>query len=149
MEQYNTEKHVTKFIFEKIDHFHIGEYRQKVSANIIMKELQIEIINSRNTIIAVHGFSLDNKMGSLLPFIRWDEFEKTRDVSGWDLENDGYRDGWGYKFICINESGKSMITNYLDVTFHKKEKPAYEKLLSWIINNYSNSRLLKEYNLFW
>ncbi|MGN1103205.1 MAG: hypothetical protein ACI4RG_13485 [Huintestinicola sp.] len=81
MEQYNSEKYITKFFFEKIDHFHTSDYRQKVSANIVMKELQIEIFNSQDNVIAVYGFSLDNKMSSLLPFIRWDEFEKTRDIS--------------------------------------------------------------------
>lgn len=114
-----------------------------------MKELKVEIMNSRDNIIGVHGFPLDSKIDSLLPFIIWDEFEKTRDVSGWDLESDGYRDGWGYKFICINESGNPMITNYLDVTFHKREKPAYEKLLSWVIDNYAKSPQLKKYDLFW
>ena len=82
--------------------------------------------------------------------IRWELFEKTRDISGWDLQNNwGYSDGWGYEFLCMNESGKPLIRNRIDVTFNEKNKPAYEKLLDWVIREYAEKEELKKYKLLW
>ena len=39
--------------------------------------------------------------------------------------------------------------NNLDVLFNEKNKPAYEKLLDWIIREYSEKKELKKYKLFW
>ena len=75
--------------------------------------------------------------------------KKTRDMSGWNLKINGYRDGWGYQFLCMNESGKPLISNNLDVTFSETDKPAYERLLDWVIHEYAKMKVLKSYKLIW
>lgn len=52
-------------------------------------------------------------------------------------------------YLCMNESGKPLIQNDIDVLFKEKNKPAYEKLLDWIIREYSEKKELKKYKLFW
>lgn len=148
--EFNSKDYISQFYFMKYDHAITDRYRQKVSANLCLKELKIEILNSGNKVIAVFGYRLDYVFDTLLPLVKWELFEKTRDISGWDLPNNwGYRDGWGYKFLCMNESGKPLIQNNLDVLFNEKNKPAYEKLLDWIIREYSEKKKLKKYKLFW
>lgn len=115
-----------------------------------MKELKIEIIDESDKVVDVFGYSLEDKMEELLPLLEWKDYEENRDVSGWDMHNDyGYRDGWGFDFLCSNESGNSLIRNHLDVTFAEKYKPAYEKLLEWVISTFSKKKELKKYKLFW
>lgn len=83
----------------KYDHACTSIYKQRISANLFMKELKIEII---------------------------DESDKVVDVFG-----------------------NSLIRNHLDVTFAEKYKPAYEKLLEWVISTFSKKKELKKYKLFW
>lgn len=148
--KFNAQDYICKFYFMKYDRARTSDYRQRVSANVCLKELKIEIINSSDKVVDVFGYHLDNKFNTLLPLIRWELFEKTRDISGWDLQNNwGYRDGWGYEFICMNESGKPLIRNHIDVTFNEKNKPAYEKLLDWVIREYAEKEELKKYKLLW
>ena len=49
----------------------------------------------------------------------------------------------------MNESGKPLVRNYIDVTFYGKNKPAYERLLDWVIKEYAGKKELKQYNLIW
>lgn len=134
----------------KYDHACTSIYKQRISANLFMKELKIEIIDEFDKVVDVFGYSLEDKMEELLPLLEWKDYEENRDVSGWDMHNDyGYRDGWGFDFLCSNESGNSLIRNHLDVTFAEKYKPAYEKLLEWVISNFSKKKELKKYKLFW
>lgn len=149
LEVFNPKDYICKFYFLKYDYAKTSSYRQKVSANLYLQELTIEIIDSSNRTIAIYGYSLENKMKELLPLIKWEEFEKTRDISGWDLKVNGYRDGWGYKFLCMNESGKPLIRNNLDATFGETDKPAYEHLLDWVICEYSKKNVLRSYKLLW
>lgn len=148
-EDFNPNDYICKFYFLKYDYAKTSNYRQKVSANLYLNELTIEIIDSSNKTIAIYGYPLKNKIKQLLPLIKWEEFEKTRDVSGCDLTINGYRDGWGYQFLCMNESGKPLIRNNLDVTFSETDKPAYERLLDWVIHEYAKKKVLKNYKLIW
>lgn len=148
--KFNAQDYICKFYFMKYDHTGACEYRQRVSANVCLNELKIEIIDLNDKVLDTFGYHLDNKLNTLLPLIKWDLFEKNRDKSGWDLPNNcGYRDGWGYEILCMNESGKPLIRNYIDVTFNEKNKPAYEKLLDWIIREYKGKKELKKYKLLW
>lgn len=150
MNYFDPKKHICKFYFMKKEHLLEGGYRQQVSADLYLKELKIEIIDEFDKTVAVFGYSLEDKMEELLPLLEWKDYEKNRDVSGWDMHNDwGYRDGWGYDFLCSNESGNSLIRAHLDVTFAEKHKPAYEKLLDWVCLNYSKLKEFKKYRLIW
>ena len=42
-----------------------------------------------------------------------------------------------------------MIKNKLDVVFDDKKKPAYEKLLDWIVEKYAGEKELKKKRLVW
>lgn len=148
--EFNPKDYVCKFYFMKYDHAGTSDYRQKVSADLYLKELKIEIFDSDDKVVDIYGYPLDNKMEILLSLLEWDKFEKNRDISGWDLKSDwNCRDGWGYEFLCINESGNSLIRNWIDVTFKEKDKPAYERLFDWIIREYAQKKELKKYKLVW
>ena len=150
MEIFDPKTHICKFSFTKFGHCHASDYLQTIRADLYQKELVIDIYSHDGTLIESFGFSLSSKLSSLLPLLHWEDYEKYRDISGWDLAYDGYRDGWGYNFACLNESGNSLLQNHLDVTFSKRDdKPAYEKLLSWVKNNYTDVKELKPYQLFW
>lgn len=150
LEEIDAQKYVSKFYFMKIDHACTSRYRQRVLADLYLKELKIEIFDEFDKMIDTFGYPLETKINELLPLLEWEEYEKNRDKPGWDMKNDyGYRDGWGYDFLCSNESGHSLIRSHLDVTFSEKNKPAYEKLLDWVITNYSNKKEIKKYKLFW
>jgi hypothetical protein len=116
---------------------------------LYLKTLTIEIFDENDKFEAVFGYHIDGKMDTLLPLIRWKDFEKTRDVSGWNMENSGYRDGWGYDFLCMNESGNPLIRNHLDVTFKEAYKPAYERLFDWVKQEYFRKKELRKYCLPW
>ena len=80
----------------------------------------------------------------IIPLLLWDDYEKYRDISGWDLNNNGgYRDGWGYKLLCMGESGHPLLQFRLGVLFDEKKKPVYEKLLDFIIANFAGKKELK------
>lgn len=148
-EQFDPKKHVAKFYFDP-QFMWRQPYIQEISGNLYMKELTISIRNFHGDDIETFGYSLENKMNVLLPLLRWENFEKLRDVDGWDDPNNcGYRDGWGYRFVCMNESGHPMISRYLDVVFEKEYEPADERLLRWLKDWYANRKELKQYNLIW
>lgn len=148
--EFNAREYICKFCFTKYDHTGANSFRQRVCCNLYLKELTIEIINPSDKVTDVFGYRIDNKIKSLLPMLKWELFERMRDKSGWELPNvSGYRDGWGYEFLCMNESGKPLVRNYIDVTFYGKNKPAYERLLDWVIKEYAGKKELKQYNLIW
>lgn len=151
--EFDPQKHICKFFYYmeyEYDNPNWIEYRQRISADLYLQELKIEIVAPWNKVVAVYGYSLEDQMQALLPLIEWEKFEKTRDVSGYNLcHNGGYRDCWHYNFLCLNESGKPPIRNQLDVLFSGKHKPAYEKLLAWIIPQYKNKKEFKKYHLVW
>lgn len=149
-EVFNPKIHIGKFIYQKYDHCSDSSLRPRITGDLYLRELKIELLNRTGELVNVFGYSLKDKMDALLPLIHWSDFEKTRDVSGWDLSGyNGYRDGWGYEFVCMNESGYPLIKNVLDVLFYDKNKPAYEKLLEWIIENYAGEKELKKKGLVW
>ncbi len=149
MDIFNEKDYICKFFYCKYDYAHTSDYIQRISADMYRKELKIEILNKTGSVIDVFGYKLSQKMDKLLPLIKWEDFEKARDISGWNLDNNGYRDGWWYEFVCMNESGNPLIRNYLDVTFEEQKSPAYEKLLSWVIRECSEKKEIKKYNLIW
>lgn len=148
-EQFDPRKHVAKFCFEPRFMWR-QTYIQEISGNLYVQELMIEILDFQGNSVDTFRYSLKNKMNVLLPLLRWENFEKLRDVVGWNDSNySGYRDGWGYRFVCMNESGNPMVSRYLDVIFEKEYEPADERLLRWIKNWYANRKELKQYNLQW
>jgi len=150
MNAFDPKKHICKFYFMKTGYISEGSYVQCVSADLYLKELKIEIIDAFDKVVDVFGYSLEDKMEELLPLIEWKDYEKNRGISGWDMHNDGgYRDGWGYDFMCSNESGYPLIKAELNVSFAEKYKPAYEKLLDWVYENYGKEKELKKYIIWW
>lgn len=148
-EEFDPQKHVAKFCYEQRTLWR-QSYLQSITGNLYSKELTIEIWNFQGGIVDTFGYSLENKMNVLLPLLKWENFEKLRDANGWDDPNHcGYRDGWFYRFVCMNESGNPMITRCLDVIFEKEHEPADERLIRWIKNWYANRSELKQYHLLW
>lgn len=74
--EFNSKDYISQFYFMKYDHTITDRYRQKVSANLCLKELKIEILNSGNKVIAVFGYRLDYVFDTLLPLVKWELFEK-------------------------------------------------------------------------
>lgn len=149
-EAFNSKYHIGKFIYQKYDSYISSTLRQRITGDLYMKELKIELLDREGNLVHVFGYSLEDKMDTLLPLLHWDDFEKTRDISGWDLPGDiGYRDGWGYEFVCMNEGGNPLIKNELNIIFYGKKKPAYEKLLDWIVETYAGKKELKKKKLVW
>jgi hypothetical protein len=145
---FNTKDYICEFYFVKTGLIFDGYY-QKIFVDLCLKTTTIEIFNADRKFETVRRYNLDEKMDTLLPLVRWKDFEETRDSSGWYMRNSGYRDGWGYEFQCKNESGRPPIKNHLDVIFNKSHKPAYEKLLDWVKQEYSNRKEFKKYMLLW
>lgn len=149
-EIFNPKFYVAKFSYQKYCPAVCSDLRQRVSGDLYLRKLKIELLDKKGNLSHVFEYSLEDNMNTLLPLLHWDDFEKTRDAFGWDLPgNAGYRDGWGYEFICMNESGNPMIKNKLDVVFDDKKKPAYEKLLDWIVEKYAGEKELKKKRLVW
>ena len=138
-EEFNKKVHICKFGFESYDHTSLNKVCYNIIGNIYQKEIIFELIDCKNNdMIDVIGFTIsDEKMQSLLPLIRWSDFEKYRNLpSGWEfkMENgcNGYRDGWGYKFWGLSETGDSLIQLNMSCIFLEDKLPAYEKLLKWV-----------------
>ena len=151
MDKFNSNNHICKFYFEQYNYFPDMELYQSIECNLFLQELIIKLKKRRTgEVKEVYGYKLNDKaMTQILPLLRWADYEKERDISGWDKNYAGYRDGWGYEFVCITENGKPMIRFWLNVLFRDKDKPVYEKLLDWIISNYSSRKEFKDKNLFW
>lgn len=148
-EKFDEKTHICKFYFKKYDQYPSTTLRQYISGDLYQNELKIQLLDRDDNIIHSFGFRLEEQLGKLLPLLRWEDFEKTRESGIVEQKSIGYRDGWGYHFLCMNESGNSLIQNNLDVLYKEKDKPAYEKLLAWIVEEYSKREELKKIKLFW
>lgn len=148
-ESFDPRTHVAKFYFEQYAMWE-EPYLKEIFGNLYTKELTIEIRNFRGNIVDVFGYSLANELNGLLPLLRWVDFEKLRNFDAVSsLHQTGYRDGWGYRFVCMNESGDPMISSFLGGIFEKSYEPADERLLRWIKNRYAKRRELSEYGMLW
>jgi hypothetical protein len=147
-EVFNTKDYICEFYFVKTGLIFDGYY-QKVFVDLCLKTTTIEIFKAGFKFETVRRYRLDEKMDTLLPLVRWKDFEKTRDISKLAVKSMGYRDGWGYRFKCKNESGKPPIENYLRNIFDEPDKPAYEKLLDWVTQEYSHREEFEKYKLRW
>ncbi|MDD6039425.1 MAG: hypothetical protein PUD20_11625 [bacterium] len=149
-ERFDKKKHVCKFYFKKYEQYPSATLRQYISGNLYLKELKIELLDRDDRVTVSVGFSLEEQLDTLLPLLHWEDFEKSRDTSGYEQKNNGgYRDGWGYDFLCMNESGYPLIRKRLDVLYNEKNKPAYEKLLDWMVAQYSKRDEFKKMKLQW
>ena len=151
MEKFNPQNHICKFCFEQYNYFQDRELYQSIECNLFLQELIIKLKKKRtDETVEVYGYKLtDEAMSQILPLLIWEDYEKERDASGWNKNFAGYRDGWGYEFVCITENGKPMIRLWLNALFKNKDKPIYEKLLDWIIANYSSKKEFRDKNLLW
>lgn len=155
-ENFNPKEHICKFGYELYDYTMGEAFRYNILSDLYLKEIVFEFIGKRSDqIIERYGFSISpEKMETLLPLLKWNDFEKYRDLPddwAWKYENGhaGYRDGWGYKFWCLSESGMPLIEIYMDCLFDKKHLPPYEKLLEWLRENYKDEKQLKKWNMLW
>lgn len=150
IEKFNPKKHICKFGFELYDYATLNSERYNILCDLYQRELVFEFINKRTEeVTEAIGFKLNkSEINSLLPLIIWDEYEKIRDVS-YDAGLQGYRDGWGYKFWCLSESGDPILQIYMDYLFDENNLPPYEKLLSWICENYKYKKSLKNKDMLW
>ena len=149
MNIFDPQTHICKFFFLQYGYSNPGRYRQQISADLYLNELKIEILDSQDNVVDVFGYSLKDKLSSLMPLLRWEKFEKARNLSDCDHDICGYRDGWGYEFICMNESGMPLIKHHLNMIYDDDDRPACETLLAWIIKCYAQKRELKKYDLVW
>ena len=146
--------HICKFGFELFDYASFSPNKYKILTDLYQRELTVQFINKRtDKIVDAVGFKIsDGKMNSLLPFIIWEDFERMRDLPDeWyqDFNNgcNGYRDGWGYQFWCLSESGMPLIQLYMSDTFKECQLPPTEKLLKWVKTNYGDK--LKDKKMMW
>ena len=154
MEIFDPKIHVCKFFFQQHDTFaEITNERllQRISGDLYQNEIKIELMDGKENVKKVFGYILGKvELSELLPLLHWDEFEKTREDSVYRLKySNGYRDGWGYEFACLNEGGYPLIEHWMTDIYDDKYKPAYEKLLDWIINTYSGCSEYKKLRLLW
>lgn len=143
--EFDPQIHICKFGFEYYGHALISQYQYNIVANLYQREISISFYNKRNKeIVDTLGFHLSTgRFNELLHLVRWEDYEKYRDLPWdwfWDFKNghNGYRDGWGYHFWCLNESGNPLIQIDMSTLFYEKKLPQYEKLLKWIIGSYGD-----------
>lgn len=136
IEEFNPKEHICKFGFELHDHATGEAVRYNILGDIYQRELVFEFIGQENgDVVQRYGFPISKeKMETLLPLIRWKDFEKCRDMLEvstrcFKAGNCGYRDGWWYYFWCLSESGMPLIEIDIEYLFDKKQLPAFEKLL--------------------
>ena len=149
--KFNPKVHICKFGFEKYDYAGTNSYRYNIIADLYLRELTFEFINNRTASVEnVVGYVLsDEKLDSLLPLLAWDEYEKYRDCPEQSVTEyvSGYRDGWGYKFWCLSETGDTMIQKDMNFTYKANHKPPYEKLFEWVKHNYCHKKRLRSLKL--
>lgn len=150
-ENFDPQKHICKFIFQRYEYTGDNRLYQRITGNLYQNELTIELLSDTfHNVVETYGYKISqNMLNQLLPLLLWDDYEKYRDISGWNMKYDGYRDGWGYKLLCMGESGNSLLQFDLNVVFSNKNKPVYEKLLDFIIANFSDKKELRDKNLLW
>ena len=145
--------HICKFGFELLDYATFNPLKYNIICDLYQRELTFEFVSKRHgDIVDLIGYKLsDEKMQSLLPLVRWSDFERYRNLpEGWEWEfENGYRDGWGYKFWCLSESGSPLLQIYLSCFFSEENLPAYEKLLEWLRDNYKHKSRLKRREMLW
>lgn len=154
MEVFDPKVHVCKFFFQQHDiHAEVWNARllQKISGDLYQNELKIELLDGKGNAKMMFGYKLEEpELAELLPLLHWEDFEKNRDGAERGYKRSaGYRDGWGYEFVCLNESGAPLISDYMTEIFQEKYKPADEKLLDWIIDQYSKLPEYKKLHLLW
>ena len=145
-----TDAYISKFWFVKTGY--IGEkYFQRISCNLLKSELTIEILDENGKQQEVFGYVMNSsELKELLLLSRWEDFEKYRDKTELEMPMAcGYRDGWGYKFICISQNGRPMIRLNLGFIYSKENQPPQEKLLDWIIRHYSKRKEFRNKHLLW
>ena len=143
------QKHIAKFYFEQRTLWH-EEYRKSIEGDLCTQELTIKALDFQGNVVETFRFSLKDKMSTLLTLVRWEDFEKLEDFEGWTAPyQTGYRDGWMYRFVCMNERGEPVLSRVLEVRFEKGHEPADESLLRWVKNGYSNRKALKQYGSLW
>lgn len=153
---FEPKKHICKFGFELYDYATPNKNRYNILCDLYRKEIVFEFLNKRTEeVVEAFGFKLHGPLiASLLPLIEWEQFEPYRELPDgreWDFDNGnlGYRDGWGYKFWCLSESGYPLFQKYMNNLFDEKQLPPYEKLLSWLRTNFKNKKELADKDMFW
>lgn len=153
---FNSKIHICKFGFELYDHACVVPFEYKVIVDLFLREIKILFYNKRTEeMVDAVGLKItSHKFSLLLPLIDWNDFEKIRNLPpewDWKFENghNGYRDGWGYQFWCISESGMPIIQKNMIVIFNEKMLPPHEKLLKWLRVNYSSEPILKDKKIMW
>lgn len=118
--------HICKFGFELYDYATFNPIRYNIIGNLYEKEIIFEFINKKTEeVVEVFGYKIsEDKFRNLLSLVCWEDFEKYRDLpEGWEWEfqngHAGYRDGWGYKFWCLSESGYPLLQMYMNCLFQK------------------------------
>lgn len=156
LKSFDPKIHICKFGFELYDYATFNPIRYNIIGNLYEKEIVFEFIDKKKEeVVEVFGYKIsEDKYRSLLPLVCWENFEKYRDLpKGWEWRfengNAGYRDGWGYKFWCLSESGYPLLEVYMNCFFSENELPAYEKLLKWLRDNYKVQKGIKEKNMLW
>ena len=154
MGEFDPCKHICKFGYELYGASWVGITPYNIFCDLYNKELKIEFYSPRSkNVTEVFGFKLsDVKFNELLQLVKWDDFEKYRDISAWDWDfeyQSGYRDGWGYRFWCLSESGLPLIEADVGVTFKENTQPPYERLLDWIHQKYGAHKSLKNKKMVW
>ena len=154
MNEFEPHKHICKFGYKLYGTPYVDGESYAIICDLYNKELKVEFYSKRTEEVTdVFGFKIsDTKFNELIKLVKWEDFEKYRDVSSWEWDiqyQAGYRDGWGYRFWCLSETGLPLIEADLSATFRNDVKPPYERLFDWLRHNYSTHKSLKNKNMIW
>lgn len=144
---FNPKIHICKFGFELYDYAGVFPYLYKILGNLYQMEISVIFLAKQsNEVIDTIGIKISQqRLNALLPLIMMDDFEKLRDKpepAEWKLEKgvNGYRDGWGYHFWCLSESGMPLLQTYMSDTYKVDMMPPDERLLHFIKMNYNRKK---------
>jgi len=133
-ETFNPEIHICKFGFEYCG---VRKDSYKIYGNLYLMELSFVFPKES------FGFHISlEQLETLLPLIRWDDFEKIRDYR--ETYQNGYRE-YLLHFWCLSESGNSLIQKYMG---EFSDLP-HEKLLDWIRINFGHEKKLRKKMIYW
>lgn len=136
---FDYDKYASKFLIKRIGR--LGDYCQQITCNMDLKKLRIDVLDEYYEFVETYCYNLSkSQFNELLSLLCWDEFKKYQDSDTWENESTGYRDGWCYEILLVNDNKDYMLQFIADELFEEYNKPPYEKLIDWVKRNFSKRK---------
>jgi len=71
--EFNPQKHICKFYYQRYGVLGSSKYHQNITANLYLRELQIDIVGEDGNIVKSFGYSLEHVMEEILPMLEWNK----------------------------------------------------------------------------